>query len=118
MIFHIFICKNDYHITKPDKGSGVVVMDRSDNVRPLKQSSINNETKFRPICGFCFCSVDAPHDMEVDDHSILVSYDLILLFTNVPVDRTIKFWLKRHLRMTGSINCIISTLQNETWYSF
>lgn len=34
--------------------------------------------------------VDALHDMEVDDHSILVSYDVTSLFTNVPVDETIQ----------------------------
>jgi len=42
--------KNDIVITKPDKGSGVVVMDKSDYVRLLRKSSINNEIKFRPAC--------------------------------------------------------------------
>jgi hypothetical protein len=177
--------KNDIVITKPDKGSGVVVMDKSDYVRLLKESSINNETKFRPVCAErpkmrgrppkhfhpllqkekeltatverilpkavagtvvqngsrlahlyglpkthkrqlamrpilsatgtynyklakwldeklkplsvndhtisdVFNFVDSLHDMEVDDHSILVSYDVTSLFTNVPVDETIQ----------------------------
>ena len=30
------------------------------------------------------------NDVEVDDHSILVSYDVTSLFTNVPVDETIQ----------------------------
>ena len=42
--------KNDIVITRPDKGSGAVVMDKSDYVRLLRESSINNETKFRPAC--------------------------------------------------------------------
>ena len=42
--------KNDIIITKPDKGSGVLVMDKSDYVRLLKESSINKETKFIPVC--------------------------------------------------------------------
>ena len=33
-------------ITRPDKGSGVVVMDKSEYVRRLKEASINDETKF------------------------------------------------------------------------
>ena len=41
--------RNDSIITKPDKGSGVVVMDKSDYVRLLKESSINDETKFKPV---------------------------------------------------------------------
>ena len=36
-------------ITKPDKGTGVVVMDKSDYVRLLKESSISDETKFAPV---------------------------------------------------------------------
>ena len=177
--------KDDIVITKPDKGSGVVVMDKSDYVRLLRESSISNETKFRPVCAErpkmrgrppkhfhpllqkekelaatverilpkavagtviqngsrlahlyglpkthkrqlamrpilsatgtynyklakwldeklkplsvsnhtingVFNFVDTLHDMEVDDHSILVSYDVTSLFTNVPVDETIQ----------------------------
>ena len=37
-------------IMKPDEASGVVVIDKSDYVRLLRESSINNETKFRPVC--------------------------------------------------------------------
>ena len=38
--------RDDIIITKPDKGSGMVVMDKSYYVRLLKESSINDETKF------------------------------------------------------------------------
>ena len=41
--------RDDIVVTKPDKGSGVVVMDKTDYVRLLKESSINDETKFTPI---------------------------------------------------------------------
>ena len=41
--------RNDIVVTKPDKGSGVVVMDKSDYVRLLKESSINEKAKFAPI---------------------------------------------------------------------
>ena len=41
--------RDDIIITKPDKGSGVVVMDKSDYVRLLMESSVNDETKFKPI---------------------------------------------------------------------
>ena len=35
--------RGDIVITKPDKGTGVVVMDKSDYVRLLKESSISDE---------------------------------------------------------------------------
>lgn len=41
--------KNDIVIVI-DKGAGVGLMDKSDYVRLLRESSINNETKFRPVC--------------------------------------------------------------------
>ena len=41
--------RDDIIITKPDKGSGVFVMDKSDYVRQLKESSMNDETKFKPV---------------------------------------------------------------------
>ena len=41
--------RDDIVITKPDKGSGVVVMDESEYVRLLKESSINDATKFVPV---------------------------------------------------------------------
>ncbi|XP_068684490.1 uncharacterized protein [Montipora foliosa] len=41
--------RDDIVITKPDKGSGVVIMDKSDYVRLLKESSINDEEKFAPV---------------------------------------------------------------------
>ena len=36
-------------ISKPDKGSGVVVLDKSDYVRLLCEASINDPTKFTPV---------------------------------------------------------------------
>ena len=51
----------------------------------LKPLSVNDHT-----INDVFSFVDALHDMEVDDHSILVSYDVTSLFTNVPVDETIQ----------------------------
>ena len=175
--------RNDLIITKPDKGSGVVIMDKSDYIRLKKESSINDETKLklvsaerpkmrgrppkhfhpllekekeliaaakrilpniadsvvqkgsrfvhlyslpkthkkqlamRPIlsatgtynCKLAkwldktlkplsvndhtvsdiFGFVDDLQNIQVDDHSILVSYDVSSLFTNVPVDETI-----------------------------
>ena len=41
--------RDDVIVTRPDKGSGVVVMDKSDYVGLLKESSINDETKFIPV---------------------------------------------------------------------
>ena len=39
----------DIIITRPDKSSGVVFMDKSEYVRLLKETSINNGTKFKPV---------------------------------------------------------------------
>jgi len=36
-------------ITKPDKGSGVVVMDRSEYLRLLSEASVNDTSKFRLV---------------------------------------------------------------------
>ena len=36
----------DIVITRPDKGSGVVVIDKAEYVRLLKEASISDETKF------------------------------------------------------------------------
>ena len=41
--------RDDIVITRPDKGSGVVVMDKSEYVSLLKESSISDESKFIPI---------------------------------------------------------------------
>ena len=45
----------DIIITRPDKGSGVVLMDKSEYVRLLKEASINDETKLVDI------SLDRPN---------------------------------------------------------
>ena len=50
----------------------------------LKPLSVNDHT-----ISNVFNFVDALHDMEVYDNSILVSYDVTSLFTNVPVDEMI-----------------------------
>ena len=41
--------RDDIVITKPDKGSGVVVMDKSQYLRLLSEASTNDTSKFRPI---------------------------------------------------------------------
>jgi len=51
----------------------------------LKPLSVNDHT-----ISDVFNFVDSLHDMEVDDHSVLVSCDVTSLFTNVPVDETIQ----------------------------
>ena len=48
--------RDDIVVTKPDKGSGVVVLDKAEYLRLLAEASVNNVTKFRivdpnrPIC--------------------------------------------------------------------
>jgi len=37
---------DDIVITKPDKGSGVVVMDKSEYIRQLNEASIDDLTEF------------------------------------------------------------------------
>ena len=41
--------RDDIVITKPDKGSGVVVMDKLEYIRLLNEASIDDLTKFRPV---------------------------------------------------------------------
>ena len=41
--------RDDIVITRPDKGLGVVILDKTEYVSLLKESSINDETKFIPI---------------------------------------------------------------------
>ena len=41
--------QDDIVITKPDKGSGVVVMDKLEYIRLLNEASIDDLTKFRPV---------------------------------------------------------------------
>ena len=41
--------RDDIVIRKPDKGSGVVIMNKSDYVRLLSEASINDETKFKSV---------------------------------------------------------------------
>ena len=41
--------RDDIVITKPDKGSGVVVMDKSEYIHPLSKASVNDTSKFRLI---------------------------------------------------------------------
>ena len=41
--------RDDIVITRPDKGSGVVILDKTEYVSLLKESSISDETKFITI---------------------------------------------------------------------
>ena len=41
--------RHDIVITKPDKGSGVVVMDKQEYLRLLSQASVNDTSKFRAV---------------------------------------------------------------------
>ena len=41
--------RDDIVITKPDKGSGIVVMDKLEYIRLLNEASIDDLTKFRPV---------------------------------------------------------------------
>ena len=41
--------RDDIVTTKPDKGSGVVVMDKSEYLRLLSEASINDSSKFRAV---------------------------------------------------------------------
>ena len=41
--------RDDIVITKPDKGSGVVVMDKSEYLRLLSEAFINDSSKFRAV---------------------------------------------------------------------
>ena len=41
--------RDDIIVTKPEKGSGVVVMDKDEYLRLLADASINNATKFRVV---------------------------------------------------------------------
>ena len=50
----------------------------------LKPLSTNEHT-----IGDIFSFADDLQEMEISDHDILVSYDVSVLFTNVPVDETI-----------------------------
>ena len=51
----------------------------------LKPLSVNDHT----VCDI-FQFPEELHGMEINDHDILVSYDVSSLFTNVPVDETIE----------------------------
>ena len=41
--------RNDIIITKPDKGSGVVVMDKDEYSRLLRKASVDDKSKFREV---------------------------------------------------------------------
>ena len=51
----------------------------------LKPLSVNDHT-----VSDIFSFTNDLQDMEIDEHDILVSYDVSSLFTNVPVDETIE----------------------------
>ena len=41
--------RDDIVISKPDKGSGVVIMDKEQYISLLKDASVNDHTKFRAV---------------------------------------------------------------------
>ena len=41
--------RDDIVVTKPDKGSGIVVMDKSEYIRLLSEASIDDATKFARV---------------------------------------------------------------------
>ena len=41
--------RDDIVITKPDKGTGIVVMNKCDYIRLLSEASIDNEEKFKSV---------------------------------------------------------------------
>ena len=50
--------RDDIAITKPDKGSGTVVMDKEEYLHLLRQASIADSSKFTPIdSNFQLCRV-------------------------------------------------------------
>ena len=51
----------------------------------LKPLSVNDHT-----INDMFLFADELHEMEINEHDLLVSYDISSLFTNVPVDETIE----------------------------
>lgn len=57
--------RDDIVATKPDKGSGVVVMDKDEFLRLLADASINNVTKFRIV------EPDRPKPVEVDHQNTI-----------------------------------------------
>jgi len=74
----------------------------------LKPLSVNEHT-VSDIFGF----VDDLQNIQVDDHSILVSYDVSSLFIKVPADETIEVLAEKHFRMIGLTKDIVSTSQKQ-----
>ena len=70
----------------------------------LKPLSINDHT-VSDIFGF----VDELQNLQVDAHSILVSYDVSSLFTNVPVDETIEILAEKAFKDVRA-NCFCASL--------
>lgn len=76
--------RDDVVIRKQDKGSGVVVMNKSDYVRLLGEASINDETKFKSV------SLEEIQEQDFNEDHILVSYEASALFTKVSLEETIQ----------------------------
>ncbi|XP_068692461.1 uncharacterized protein [Montipora foliosa] len=80
--------RDDIVVTKPDKGSGIVVMDKSDLAKwleeKLKPLSVNEYT-ITDVFEFA----DEIRSSPMNEEDILVSYDVTALFTNVPLSETI-----------------------------
>ena len=47
--------RNDIIITKPDKGSGVVVMNKDEYFRLLRKASVDDKSKFREVSAESIC---------------------------------------------------------------
>ena len=50
--------RDDIGITKPDKGSWVLVMDKLEYIRLLSAASVDNTSKFTDVAGECLTLLD------------------------------------------------------------
>ena len=125
--------RDDIAVTKPDKGSGVVVMDKSEYLRLQSEALINDTSKFRFVDTYnyslakwlddklktlscnqytvtdTFRFADEIRGFEIKNGEILVSYDVTSLFTNVPLEEPIqilaeKAFAKDWFNETHSLN--------------
>ncbi|KAL9988150.1 hypothetical protein ACROYT_G002558 [Oculina patagonica] len=120
--------RSDIVITKPDKGSGVVVMDKTEYIRLLSEASVNDTNKFRTVPLERPKSKGRPPkhyhpllnkekilqstvrrilpkdiadscvSLQISKGNFLVSYDVSSLFTNVPLDETIAILAEKAFR--------------------
>lgn len=62
-----------------------------------------------------FFSTEEIQNLVIDGNNILISYDVMFLFTNVPLQETMA---EKVLVTTGSTVHTILTLQGLTWFNF